>query len=97
MSCITPHRNARERVWGDYMKAFFYPVFSKMVMKNLANDPAALLKADQVAVRLGCSLRLVRQLSADRRIPFVKVGRLTRFKPSDVESYVERNTVRGIR
>ena len=65
-------------------------------MSTPAKDPAALLDADQVAARLGCSLRLVRQFSAERRIPFVKVGRLTRFKPSDVESFVEANTVREI-
>jgi excisionase family DNA binding protein len=66
-------------------------------MKNISNDPAALLSAVQVAGRLGCSIRLVRQLTAERRIPFVKVGRLTRFKPSDVDSFVASNTVRGIR
>jgi excisionase family DNA binding protein len=65
-------------------------------MSEYARDPAALLSADQVAARLGCKIRLVRKLSAERRIPVVKVGRLTRFKPSDVESYIESNTVRGI-
>lgn len=65
-------------------------------MAHLATDPAALLNADQVAARLGCKIRLVRKLQAERQIPFVKVGRLTRYRPSDVESYIESNTVRAI-
>jgi excisionase family DNA binding protein len=66
-------------------------------MRTLAKDPSALLSANQVAARLGCSLRLVQQLAAERRIPFVKVGRLNRFRPSDVEAFIETNTVRGVR
>jgi excisionase family DNA binding protein len=40
---------------------------------------------DEVALRLGTSLRHMRRLVAERRIPIVKVGHLVRFDSHDVE------------
>ena len=47
-----------------------------------------LLDPMQVAKVLGVSLRLVRRLVNERRIPYVKVGKLVRFEPADVKKYV---------
>jgi excisionase family DNA binding protein len=49
----------------------------------------ALLNIDQVAERLGVSVRHMRRLVAERRIPFVKWGHLLRFNPEDVELWLE--------
>ena len=35
--------------------------------------------------------RMVRRLVAERRIPFVKVGRYVRFRPEDVEGWRDGN------
>lgn len=35
--------------------------------------------------------RMVRRLVAERRIPFVKVGRYVRFRPTDVEAWRDGN------
>ncbi|WP_422773651.1 helix-turn-helix domain-containing protein [Plantactinospora sp. WMMC1484] len=52
-----------------------------------------LLTADEVAARLRATPRFVRRLVAERRIAFVKVGRLVRFEPSAVTAYIESNRV----
>jgi len=44
---------------------------------------------DEVAFRLGTSLRHVRRLVAERRIPIVKVGRFVRFDAHAVEHWVD--------
>lgn len=48
---------------------------------------------DQVAFRLGTSLRHVRRLVAERRIPIVKVGRFVRFDGHQVEHWVDDHRV----
>ncbi len=55
--------------------------------------PSALLTMDEVALRLGTSLRHMRRLVAERRIPIVKVGRLIRFDSHDVEHWVDDRRV----
>ncbi len=55
--------------------------------------PSALLTMDEVVLRLGTSLRHMRRLVAERRIPIVKVGRLVRFDGHDVEHWVDERRV----
>ena len=50
-----------------------------------------LLTIDQVAEHLGTSRRHIRRLIAERRIPYVKVGRLIRFDPSEVAAWLDQN------
>nr|MDT0658962.1 helix-turn-helix domain-containing protein [Micromonospora sp. DSM 115978] len=52
-----------------------------------------LLTAEEVAARLRATPRFVRRLVAERRIAFVKVGRLVRFEASAVAAYIEKNRV----
>jgi excisionase family DNA binding protein len=52
-----------------------------------------LLTADQVAARLKATPRFVRRLVAERRIAFVKVGRLVRFEESAVAAYIDGQRV----
>lgn len=56
-------------------------------------DQADLLTGEEVAVRLRATPRFVRRLVAERRITYVKVGRLVRFEPAAVDEYIERNRV----
>ena len=53
----------------------------------------SLLTSEEVAARLNATLRFVRRLVAERRISYVKVGRLVRFEASGVEEYIARNKV----
>jgi excisionase family DNA binding protein len=54
---------------------------------------SALLDTDDVARRLGTSLRHVRRLVAERRIPIVKVGHFVRFDEHDLEHWVDEHRV----
>jgi len=51
--------------------------------------PAALLTLEEVALRLGTSLRHVRRLADERRIPIVKVGRYVRFDGHELEHWID--------
>jgi excisionase family DNA binding protein len=54
---------------------------------------AALLDIDAVAVALGTSKRHVQRLVAERRIPFVKVGRFVRFEPAAVDAWIDAQRI----
>jgi excisionase family DNA binding protein len=52
-----------------------------------------LLTVEQVAERLGTSVRFPRRLIEERRIMFVKVGRHVRIPESALDAYVTANMV----
>ncbi|WP_033344548.1 helix-turn-helix domain-containing protein [Catenuloplanes japonicus] len=52
-----------------------------------------LLTSAEVAARLKSTIRFVRRLVAERRIAYVKVGRLVRFEPADVEAYIRAQRI----
>jgi excisionase family DNA binding protein len=52
-----------------------------------------LLTPQEVADRLGTSLRFVRRLVLERRIPFIKVGRHVRIAASDLEAFIAAGRV----
>lgn len=47
-----------------------------------------LLDADEVAQRLGVNPRFVRRLVEERRIPYCKLGKFVRFRPTDVRAWL---------
>ena len=67
-------------------------------MMNHANEvnrgasPEALTTAVQVAKRLGVSERWVRDHATRRspRLPVVKLGSLLRFRPEDVDRFIDK-------
>lgn len=54
--------------------------------KTLLDVPAA-------AARLGVTERWIRRAVAERRLPFVKVGRYVRFRPDDLDRYIAAQLV----
>jgi excisionase family DNA binding protein len=48
-----------------------------------------LVDAVWVAERLGVTLRFVRRLVAERRIPYIKLGKPVRFERADVERFIQ--------
>ena len=52
-----------------------------------------LLTIEQIADHLGVSVRHVRRLVAERRIPFVKWGHLLRFDPAKVSAWLATQQV----
>lgn len=55
-----------------------------------------LLTIDQLAEHLGTSHRHLRRLIAERRIPYVKVGRLIRFDPAEIAAWLDNHCSRDI-
>lgn len=52
-----------------------------------------LYTVDEAAARLGVTPRWMRRAVAERRIPFVKLGHFVRFRPEDLDAYIDRNRV----
>lgn len=53
------------------------------------DQPAKLMSIEEVAERLGVSVRHVRRLVHERRIPFIKWGHLLRFDPTDIDAWID--------
>jgi excisionase family DNA binding protein len=52
-----------------------------------------LLSVEQAAERLGTSVRFVRRLVFERRIPYVKVGRHVRIPARDLDAFIRAGRV----
>jgi excisionase family DNA binding protein len=61
-----------------------------------ARRSAQLLSIEEAAEALGVTPRMIRRLTASRRLPFVKVGRLVRFREADIGRFVDESTVPAI-
>jgi excisionase family DNA binding protein len=57
-----------------------------------------LIDIDTLALRLGDSVRHIRRLVAERRIPYLKVGHFVRFDPDEIAVWLgtQRVSVTGI-
>lgn len=47
-----------------------------------------LLTIDQLAERLGITVRHVRRLVAEKRVPYLKVGKLVRLNPDEIKQWL---------
>ena len=52
-----------------------------------------LLTMDELAERLGVTQRHVRRLVAEKRVPYLKVGRFIRFDPAQISAWLESRRV----
>ena len=52
-----------------------------------------LLSVEAAADYLGASPRFIRRLVAERRVPYVKLGRLVRFTAEDLDRYIAAGRV----
>jgi excisionase family DNA binding protein len=52
-----------------------------------------LLTIDQLADRLGVSIRHIRRLIAEKRVPYLKVGHFVRFDPSEIAAWLDHSRV----
>lgn len=55
----------------------------------VAGAAQRLLDIDAVAAQLCTSVRHIRRLVQERRIPVVRVGRLVRFDPVDLDAWLD--------
>jgi excisionase family DNA binding protein len=57
------------------------------------NKIPELMSIDQLAQRLGITVRHVRRLVAEKRVPYYKVGRLVRFDPTEINLWLQTRRV----
>jgi excisionase family DNA binding protein len=60
-------------------------------------DLPRLLSIEQIADHLGVSVRHVRRLVAERRIPYIKWGHLLRFDPTEIDDWLKMSRVEPTR
>jgi excisionase family DNA binding protein len=53
------------------------------------NSVPQLLTIEQLAEQLTTSIRHIRRLIAERRVPYVKVGGLIRFDPAEITTWLD--------
>jgi excisionase family DNA binding protein len=56
----------------------------------------SLLGFDAVAEWLGVEVVFVRRLVAERRIPFLKIGKFVRFDPAEVSTWIDGQRVKPV-
>ncbi|MDA8045683.1 MAG: helix-turn-helix domain-containing protein [Actinomycetota bacterium] len=61
------------------------------------SSSAQLLTIEQLAEQLATSIRHIRRLVAERRVPYIKVGGLVRFDPAEVQEWIDQRRVAGRR
>ena len=73
------------------MRSSTYPSPHSRVETDV--PPVGLLDVGGAAERLGVTVRFVRRLVAERRIPYVKVGKFVRFDPVEVERWIDEHRI----
>jgi excisionase family DNA binding protein len=53
----------------------------------------ALLRPEEAAERLNVSVRFIRRLCHERRLPYAKVGKFVRFDPDELEAWIAAHRV----
>ena len=58
-----------------------------------AQTRTELIDIDALAAWLGVEIVFVRRLVAERRIPFLKIGKFVRFDPAEVATWIDEQRV----
>lgn len=59
--------------------------------------PSQLLTIGEAAERLNVSVRFIRRLVAERRLPYVKIGKYIRFDTSDLDTWINDRRIESHR
>jgi excisionase family DNA binding protein len=60
-----------------------------------ATELRTLIDIATAAAHLGVTVRHVRRLVAEKRIPYIKVGHFVRFDPAEFAAWIDRQRVDG--
>lgn len=63
-------------------------------VKEPESLPRRLVGIQQVAEYTGLAVKTIYSMVSQRRIPFVKLGRLTKFDIKEIDAWINRHTVR---
>jgi excisionase family DNA binding protein len=65
-------------------------------MSTVRTAHTRLIDITGAAEQLGVSVRYVRRLVSQRRIPYVKLGHYLRFDPAEIDAWIDRSRVSEI-
>lgn len=60
------------------------------------SDSEDLLDIHEAAHRLGVTVRYMRRMTEEKRVRYLKVGRLIRFRPSDLQAFLKQVEVEAV-
>ena len=60
---------------------------------EVAITSSGMLDVEELSEQLGVSVRFVRRLVYERRIPYYKVGKFVRFDPETIDQWVQQNRI----
>lgn len=96
-----PTRPAQSRLWNVEPKATQRrPLFAPMPapaeeapnpQPTQRSDRPLLLTVEEAAEHLTVSVRTIKYLISDGKLPFVKIGRVTRVDARDIDDYIDRS------
>jgi excisionase family DNA binding protein len=66
-----------------------------MILQDNSSNGVDLLSREQAARRLNFSTRKLHYLVKEGQIPHVRLGRLMRFIPADLEAYIQAHRIGG--
>ena len=52
-----------------------------------------LIDINAAAERLGVTPRFIRRLVAERRVPYLKVGKFVRFDPTELDAWLDQHRI----
>jgi len=84
-----PRRSHAREVIRDVTGRVWPPMALKLHPQRVSNPLPQLVGIDDLASQLGVSVRHIRRLVSERRIPFHKWGRLLRFDVDEVVAWLD--------
>jgi excisionase family DNA binding protein len=84
-------------IMGQMFAIFDTPALYMQAQANASTESSdvRLLTREQTWKRINCSQRHLHNLVISGDLPYVKIGKLIRFIPADVDAYVESHRVGG--
>lgn len=67
--------------------------YTDVTTTTVKTTEVLLWDVNTAAIATGLSVRYMRRLIAEKRVPIVRIGRLIRFRPEDLRAYIDACTV----
>lgn len=65
------------------------PQATKEVQPTQAGQQRQLIDVPTLAQQLGVTQRFIRRLTAEDRVPFLKIGKFVRFDPHEIDRWID--------
>ncbi len=66
-----------------------FPRHTSPPVESALTTPRVLIDVPALAERLGVTQRFIRRLTAEDRVPFLKIGKFIRFDPREIDRWLD--------